>query len=177
MEEPDGCGHDFIKDVMASMGWQNSFVPIISESNKELLDNIKCLGTHKLDRIDALDAQEKEAQRVQNDFTSADYEFDQSLKLLTAHKSQYSTEHHLYKLSEHEESKFKQILKDTVKSHKELTQQQESLKGKKLDKIVCIGVKNSFRSQLRGRKSMNRSACYRKEWSGRRARLLSGVPS
>jgi hypothetical protein len=56
-------------------------------------------------------------------------EGDQKLKLLTAHKSQFSTEHHLFKLAEHEESKFKQILKETEKNQKELTEEKENLKG------------------------------------------------
>lgn len=128
MESREDCENDFIKEVMASMGWQNSFVPITSEENKNLLAGIKFLGTKKLDRIDALEAQEKEALRVGELFNSADNEFDQSLKLLTAHKSQYSTEHHLYKLAEHEEAKLKQLLKETEKSLKELTVHEENLK-------------------------------------------------
>lgn len=114
---------------MASMGWQNSFVPIASEENKNLLNGIKFLGGTKLERIDALESRGNEEQRVRNLFTAADNEFDQNLKLLTAHKSQFSTEHHLFKLAEHEESKFKQILKETEKSQKELTEEKENLKG------------------------------------------------
>lgn len=125
MESPE---NDVIKDVMASMGWQNSFVPIASDENKELLAAIKFLGTKKLERIGALEAQEKEAVRVRVLFNGADNEFDQNLKLLTAHKSQFSAEHHLFKLAEYDESKFKQILKDTEKELKESTAQQESLK-------------------------------------------------
>lgn len=129
MEDQENCGDDLIRDVMASMGWQNSFVPIASEENKQLLNGIKLLGTTKLDRIDALEGRGIEEQRMRKLFSTADNEFDQNLKLLTAHKSQYSTEHHLFKLAEHEESKFKQILKETEKTQKELTSQQESFKG------------------------------------------------
>lgn len=126
MENPD----DLIKEVLASMGLQNSFVPIASDDNKKLLDAIGFLGKTKLERIDALETQDKEASRVRLLFNGADNEFDQNLKLLTAHKSQYSTEHHLYKLSEHDESRFKQILKDADKDEKELAAQQEALKCK-----------------------------------------------
>lgn len=125
----EDCGNDLIKDVMASMGWSNSFVPIASDENKKLLDDIKFLGKSKLERIDALDGQTAEAQRVRELFTTVDNEFDQNLKLLTAHKSQYSTEHHLFKLAQHEESKFKQMLKEVEKTQTELKHQQGNLKG------------------------------------------------
>lgn len=129
MESEENSENDLIRDVMASMGWQNSFVPIASEENRKLLSGIKFLGRTKLERIDALEGRESEQQRVRNLFTAADNEFDQNLKLLTAHKSQYTTEHHLFKLAEHDESKLKQMLKETEKSQKELTEQQENLKG------------------------------------------------
>lgn len=140
MESHDNCDNDFIKEVMASMGWQNSFVPLASDENKNLLAGIKFLGTTKLKRIDALEAQEKEALRIGYLFNSADNEFDQSLKLLTAHKSQYSTEHHLYKLAEYEESKYKQLLKDINKSLKELTVEEESLKSDFSTSITLIPI-------------------------------------
>lgn len=129
MESQEECSNDLIKDVMASMGWSNSFVPIASDENKKLLDNIKFLGKSKLERIDALESQDKEALRVRELCIGVEYEFDQNQKLLTAHKSQFTTEYHLLKLAEHDESKYKQMLKEVEKSHKELLQLQESLKG------------------------------------------------
>jgi hypothetical protein len=129
MEDQEVFENDLIRDVMASMGWQNSFVPIATEENKQLLNAIKFLGKTKLERIDVLEGRGIEENRLRKLFTAADNEFDQNLKLLTAHKSQYSTEHHLFKLSEHDESKFKQILKEAEKTHKDLTAQQENFKG------------------------------------------------
>lgn len=129
MEDQENSESDLIRDVLASLGWQNSFVPIASEENKQLLNGIKFLGQTKLERIDALEGREKEEIRLRKLFTAAENEFDQNLKLLTAHKSQYSTEHHLLRLAEHDESKFKQILKEADKSHKDLTAQQENFKG------------------------------------------------
>lgn len=124
------CDNDLIKDVMASMGWSNMFVPIASEENKKLLDAIKFIGQTKLDRIDALEAHNKEAHQVSELLNNVDNEFDQNLKLLTAHKSQFSTEHHLFKLAEHDESMFKQTLKDVTKELKDLEEQKETLKSK-----------------------------------------------
>lgn len=127
-ESLDLCEHDYIRDVMASMGWQNSFVPVASEAAKKFLDGIKFLGEKKLERADALELQGKESSRVGALLSTADYEFEQSLKLFTAHKSQYSTEHHLFKLAEHEESKYKQLLKEIEKTEKDLLQEKENYK-------------------------------------------------
>lgn len=134
-ESQDLCEHDYIRDVMASLGWQNSFVPVATEAAKKLLNGIKILGQNQLERNDALILQEKEALRVGGLLSTANYEFDQSLKLFTAHKSQYSTEHHLFKLAEHEESKFKQLLKELEKAEKYLLQEKENIKSelKKLE--------------------------------------------
>jgi hypothetical protein len=129
MDDEENCENDLIRDVMASMGWQNSFVPIASEENKQLLNGIRFLGKTKLERIDVLEGRGIEEHRLRKLFTTADNEFDQNLKLLTAHKSQYSTEHHLFKLAEHDESKFRQMLRETEKIHKDLTAQQENFKG------------------------------------------------
>lgn len=131
MDDDGDCENDLIKGVMASMGWSDSFVPIASDENRDLLDVIKLLGNNKLQRNVALEAQNREVQRVRELFSAADNEFDQNLKLLSAHKSQYTTEHHLFKLSEHEHSKYKQILKETEKSQKELEQHGENLKNEK----------------------------------------------
>lgn len=129
MDNPD---NEFIKDVMESMGWSDRFVPIANDENLKLLDLIKLLGKTKLEKNDTKDHVCVEVSRVREIFTNTDNEFDQNLKLLSAHKSQYTTEHHLYKLSEHENSRFKQMLKDIEKTQEELTQRGESLKSNKL---------------------------------------------
>jgi hypothetical protein len=72
MENQENAENDLIRDVMASMGWQNSFVPIASEENKNLLNGIKFLGRTKLERIDALEGRGSEEQRVRNLFTTAE---------------------------------------------------------------------------------------------------------
>jgi hypothetical protein len=122
--------NDIIQDVMASMGWQNSFLPVASEENKKLMMRIKSLGVTKLERNDTLVERGNESQRVGILLNNIEYEFDQNLKLINAHKSQFSDEHHLYKLSEHEESKFKKILKELIENEKELKIDQEKLKSR-----------------------------------------------
>lgn len=129
MEDSEICEQEFIREVLASIGWHNSFVPIASEENKRQLEIVKCVSHAKVERNQALDDRGKEASRVGALLHSADNEFDQSLKLLTAHKSQHSTEHHLFKLSEHDDSRFKQTLKDTLKQLKEQEIEQENLNG------------------------------------------------
>lgn len=129
MDGQEICEQDFIREVLASIGWHNSFVPIASEENKTQLEIIKCVSHAKVERNQALDERGKETNRLGALLHSVDNEFDQSLKLLTAHKSQYSTEHHLFKLSEHDDSKFRNILKDTQKLLKEQEADQENLKG------------------------------------------------
>lgn len=136
MEGMEDGGNELIRDVMASMGWSNSFVPIASDECKKHLDTIKFIGKTKLERIDALEDQNKEHQRVHLLLAGVENEFDQNLKLLTAHKSQFTTEHHLLKLAEHDESKYKQLLKEVEKSVKELLQTQESLKGEQVRKVL-----------------------------------------
>lgn len=129
MEDQEVCEQDFIREVLASIGWHNSFVPIASEENKTQLEIIKCVSHAKVERNQALDDCGKEVSRVRVLLHSADNEFDQSLKLLTAHKSQYTTEHHLLKLSEYDDSRFKQTLNDTLKLLKEQDFEKENLKG------------------------------------------------
>lgn len=126
--EDNSSENDLIRDVMASMGWSDSFLPIANKDNKKLLDGIKFLGKAKLERDSALQVQEREEHRVQELFKNADNEFDQNLKLITAHKSQYTTENHLLKLSEHEETKFRQLTKESTKNLDELNQLDEKLK-------------------------------------------------
>lgn len=118
---------DIIQDVMASMGWQNSFMPIASDENKFLMMRIKFLGRTKLDQIDYLDEKGRESQKAGDQFSTIEYEFDQNLKLINAHKSQFNDEHHLYKLSEHEESRFKNILKEVTKQDLELKAENQKL--------------------------------------------------
>lgn len=123
-----------IRDVMSMMGWQNSFLPISNEENRRLLERIQIIGEEKLEKAAILDAREKEVTRVSMLRDSADNAFRQNLKLLTAHKSQYSTEHHLFKIAEHEELSLKQSLKKAEKDLKELTLFQEYLRGR----FFCI---------------------------------------
>lgn len=132
MEETrESCEADLIKEVMESIGWSDSFLPIASEKNKKLLGSIKFLGKSKLEHEGAFEAQKKELIRVEELFKYADNEFSQNLKLLNAHKSQYSTEYHLLKLGEHEDAKFKQMLKQVQKEAKEMRQLEDTYKRKK----------------------------------------------
>lgn len=119
-----------IKDVMASIGWSDSFLPIATEDNKKLLNAIKLLGKSKLEHEDALEAQQKEILRIGELHKNADNEFEQNLKLISAHKSQFSTEYHLFKMGEHEDKKFKQMLKEIQKECKELKEYEETCKRK-----------------------------------------------
>lgn len=155
------CENSIIKDVMTTMGWQDSFVPYASDENKKIMDAIKFFGNTKLDRATVLEAQDKEASRVRELFNSVDGEFDQNLKLLTAHKSQYSTEYHLFKLAEHDDTKFKKMLKEIEKISKEQTLEQENLKSEfRLLIMKSIGRKYDFSHclflQMKKKGSVNR---------------------
>lgn len=118
---------DIIQDVMASMGWQNSFMPIASDENKNLMMRIKFLGRTKLEQTDYLDEKGQDSQKAGEQFRTIEYEFDQNLKLINAHKSQFNDEHHFYKLSENEESRFKNILKELTKQDLELKAENQKL--------------------------------------------------
>ena len=144
MEDPEMCENNMIKDVMTSMGWHEASLPYASDENKKLMRELNFLGNTKIERIYVLESREKEAARAQDLYISVDGEFDQNLKLLTAHKSQYSTEYHLYKLAEHEESKYKQTLKETEKILKEQIVEQENLKSKFPLWLSKIAKFNSF---------------------------------
>src|SRR5690349_900364 len=100
MEDQEVCEQEFIREVLASIGWHNSLVTIASEENKRQHEIVNCVSHAKVERNQAIDDSGKEVSRLRVLLHSADNEFHQSLKLLTAHKSQYSTEHHLFKLSE-----------------------------------------------------------------------------
>lgn len=118
--------NNLIRDVMSEMGWQDTFVPYSSDASKKLMDEIKFLGNTKLARVVELENIQNEAFRIEQSLKSADDELDHNLKLLTAHKSQCLAEHHLFKLSEHEESKFKRMVKEAEKSLNEQTLEQKS---------------------------------------------------
>lgn len=143
-EENSVGDNDFIRDVMASLGWSDSFLPIASEENKKLLDSIKFLGKAKLQRDNELESQSREEIRVQELRQTADNEFDQNLKLVTAHKSQFATEHHLLKLSEHESSKYRQMSKEIALETNEFNQATEKLKSKESHEnfLHSINLKN-----------------------------------
>lgn len=174
MEGHEKLEDDLIQDIMASMGWSNSFVPIASDENKKLLANIKFLGKTKLERVDALDNQGIESLRVRALFNTADNEFDQNLKLLTAHKSQYSTEYHLFKLSEHDDSKYKQMLKETEKNQKEMTRDQESLKSKLFESYSTFTIIFLSFKQTKKIESMDRLRSLLKAFNGQRVHSLNG---
>lgn len=133
--EDDNSENDLIRDVMASMVWSDSFLPIASEESKKLLDAIKFLGKARLQRDDDLESQSREEIRVQELLKNADNEFDQNLKLVTAHKSQSTAEHHLLKLAEHEHSKYRQMSREIAKETSEFNQAAEKLKSKKIRPI------------------------------------------
>ncbi|CRK99386.1 CLUMA_CG012751, isoform A [Clunio marinus] len=126
MEESKECEIDLIKNVMSSMGWSNTFTPIANEENKRLMDSIRFLGSTRLERNHAFEDQKKKTSRFNALLTAANNEFDQNLKLLTAHKSQYSTEYHLIKLSEYDVSFYMQTSKESEKSEKQLFQQHKN---------------------------------------------------
>lgn len=129
--EDDNSENDLIRDVMASMGWSDSFLPIASEENKKLLETIKFLGKTKLQRDSDLEGQSRETIRIQELLQNAGNEFDQNLKLVTAHKSQFTTEHHLLKLAEHDQSRYRQMSKEIAKETTEFNQAAENLKSKR----------------------------------------------
>jgi ribosomal silencing factor RsfS len=131
MEEvEEACETDLIKEVMESIGWSDSFLPIANDKNKQLLGTIKFLGRSKLEHEGAFEAHKRELIRVEELFKYADNEFSQNLKLLNAHKSQYSTEYHLLKLGEHEDAKFKQMLRQVQKEAKDMRQLEDNFKRK-----------------------------------------------
>lgn len=121
---------DLIKEVMESIGWTDSFLPIVDEENKKLLRLIKFLSKSKLGLISAFEADKRELSRVEELLKNVNNEFNQNLKLLNAHKSQFSAEHHLLKLDEHENSKFKQMLKDVQTTSKNMIEIEENFKRK-----------------------------------------------
>lgn len=118
---------DIIQDVMASLGWQNSFMPIASEANKNLMMSIKHLGRTKVNQVELFDERGRESLKAGEQLSTIEYEFDQNLKLINAHKSQFNDEHHMYKLSEHQESKFKDVLKEITKKDLELKKENQKL--------------------------------------------------
>lgn len=130
MESEKSCDNDIIKEVLASIGWQESFLPVGSDKSKKLLDLMKLLASVKVDRIDALQAQEKESKRVGDLVKSANNEINHSQELLTAHSTDYSTESVLFKLSVNDESQFKKLLKETSVDLKEQEKKQENSKRK-----------------------------------------------
>jgi hypothetical protein len=138
--EDNSSENDLIRDVMASMGWSDSFLPIASEENKKVLESIKFLGQTKLQRDSDLESQAREELRVQELLRNADNEFDQNLKLVTAHKSEFTAEHHLLKLAEHESSKYRQMSKEIAKETLEFNQAAEKLKCKSLSRLRNLRI-------------------------------------
>ncbi|KAG5682425.1 hypothetical protein PVAND_011778 [Polypedilum vanderplanki] len=123
--------NNLIKEVMESIGWSDSFLPIVNKNNRKLLATIKILSKSKLEHEGAFEAHKKELKRIEDLFKYADNEFNQNLKLLNAYKSQYSTEYHMLKLGEHEDTRFKQMLKQIYIEMKNMKQIEENLKNER----------------------------------------------
>lgn len=130
MDQQDLEENELIREVLVSAGFSDSFLPIVNEDNKKLLETIKFLSKSKLDHESALEGEKRELTRVGDILKTIDNEFDQNLKLLNAHKSQYTAEYHLLKLGEHEDLRFKQMLKEVEKEGKEMHLKEESFKCK-----------------------------------------------
>jgi hypothetical protein len=128
-QKGEASSSDFVKDVLKTMGWDDSsFLPIANEENLKLIEMIRILSDDKIKHTESLEERRQEIVRVEDIFKNASNEFDQNLKLLTAHKSQYVTEHHLFKLSEHYNLRWKKEIKDADKQKKDLNKLEESSK-------------------------------------------------
>lgn len=130
VDQGDFEENELIREVLEAAGFSETFLPIVNEDNKQLLETIKFLSKSKLEHESALEREKKEVLRVGELCKTADNEFDQNLKLLNAHKSQYTAEYHLLKLGEHESLRFKQMMKEVNKESKEMLEKEESFKCK-----------------------------------------------
>lgn len=127
--QEDSSSSEFVKDVLKTMGWDDgSFLPIANDENLRLIETIRILNEDKIRHDEELQDRRQETAKVEDIFNNANNEFDQNLKLLTAHKSQYITEHHLFKLSEHENSRWKKEIKSSDKEKRDLNQLEDSSK-------------------------------------------------
>lgn len=131
--ETKNSKESFIQDVLNMMGWNDgNFLPIANENNLKIIESIRVLTESKIQCNEELKERNQELDKVENLLKSGINEFDQNLKLLSAHKSQYSTEHHLFKLAENDCSRWKKQIKEAVKEKNELSQFEESSKRKYL---------------------------------------------
>lgn len=130
VDQRDFEENELIREVLEAAGFSETFLPIVNEDNKQLLETIKFLSKSKLEHESALEREKKEVLRVGELCKTADNEFDQNLKLLNAHKSQYTAEYHLLKLGEHESLRFKQMMKEVNKESKEMLEKEENFKCK-----------------------------------------------
>lgn len=117
--------------IMESMGWSDgTFIPIATEDNQLLMQSMQSLLARK-DHADGRHAQLKHRVRsLRERQQHASDDIGQNGKLLEAHRSQLSAEHHMYKVSEYSDCSLTKRHKDLLHESAELQRHDQFTCGK-----------------------------------------------
>lgn len=133
------------------MGWTDgTFIPIANEENKSLMEAMQKLLNLKEDKSEANQELEQRYANLQNHIINAEQDIQQNLvkilvlcvsghpiiilkflfqKLLDAHRSQLTDEHHMYKVAEYEDGTVYKKLKELKNNISDLNKYDETTKG------------------------------------------------
>ncbi|XP_053690796.1 coiled-coil domain-containing protein 39 [Sabethes cyaneus] len=115
----------YVIRVMEEMGWgsgDRSFIPIANDENKRLLELVNRLADSKTVCTERIQDSGRRLANLQLHWKSAQVEFDQNQKLLTADKSQIDAEHGMLKLSENESGRLRKMAREAQYGRQELEQ-------------------------------------------------------
>lgn len=117
-----------MKQIMMSMGWTDgTFIPIANEENKELMKLMQALLEHKEKSLSTHQQTKQRVTSLDERQQRAIADIAQNGRLLEAHRSQMSDEHHMFKVSEHTDQILIKRLKELgntvteLKTHDKMT--------------------------------------------------------
>ncbi|XP_058807541.1 coiled-coil domain-containing protein 39 [Phymastichus coffea] len=110
-----------IEEVLNDLGWNDGFrIPIANAENKQLEEEIERKSRLRASLKSQLENTLERIQDIRKHASDVKQEQKHNQKLLSAHSTQVETENHLYRLSQSEESKLAQEMKQREKQTREL---------------------------------------------------------
>ncbi|XP_063697855.1 coiled-coil domain-containing protein 39 [Culicoides brevitarsis] len=123
-----------INDLALTMGFklqeENSFFAISNEENKALVKLIDSLTELKSNKTTIINYSNGKLTKLQDALKGTQREFEQNLKLIAAFNNQVSSESHLKKLADQEESRYFQQIEDIRRKQAEINDQDRDTRTK-----------------------------------------------
>lgn len=116
--------------IMEQMGWTDgTFIPIANAENRVLMQSMQDLLAHKERRVTEQQAIKQRVAGLKTHHQRTLDDLGQNGKLLEAHRSQMSDEHHMFKVSEHTDLTLTKRLKELQNTVTELQKHDKTTNG------------------------------------------------